>query len=100
MIGSTDTHTGMSSFDEDNYFGKIPSSEPSPERWNETIFVKADRTPAASGWMLQAAGIAGVWARENTRESLFDAMQRKEVYGSTGPRITVRLFRGLGLYGR
>lgn len=94
MIGSTDTHTGMSSFDEDNFFGKIPSSEPSPERWDEALFMKADKTPAASGWMLQASGIAGIWARENTREALFDAMKRKEVYASTGPRITVRLFAG------
>ncbi|SPF39033.1 conserved exported hypothetical protein [Syntrophobacter sp. SbD1] len=94
MIGSTDTHTGMSSFDEDNFFGKVPSSEPSPERWSEAFFMKADKTPAASGWMLQAAGIAGVWARENTRASLFDAIKRKEVYASTGPRITVRLFAG------
>jgi len=59
MIGSTDTHTGMSSFDEDNFFGKVPSSEPSPERWSEAFFVKADKTPAATGAMLQAAGIAG-----------------------------------------
>jgi hypothetical protein len=94
MIGSTDTHTAMSSFDEDNFFGKVPSSEPSPERWSEAFFMKADKTPAATGAMLQAAGIAGVWARENTRAALFDAMKRKEVYASTGPRITVRLFAG------
>ena len=60
MIGSTDTHTAMSSFDEDNFFGKVPSSEPSPERWSEAFFMKADKTPAATGAMLQAAGIAGV----------------------------------------
>jgi hypothetical protein len=94
MIGSTDSHIGMSSFDEDNFFGKMPSSEPSPERWNEALFMKADKTPANFGWNLQAAGIAGVWARENTRASLFDAMKRKEVYGSTGPRIIVRFFAG------
>ena len=94
MIGSTDTHIGMSTFDEDNFFGKFPSSEPSAERWNEALILDADKKPAISGWQLQAAGIAGVWARENTRASLFDAMKRKEVYGSTGPRITVRLFAG------
>jgi hypothetical protein len=95
MIGSTDTHTGMSSFDEDNFFGKMPTSEPSPERWNEAFgLFYADKTPSVLGWQIQAAGIAGVWARENTRASLFDAMKRKEVYGSTGPRITVRLFAG------
>jgi len=95
MIGSTDTHTGMSSFDEDNFFGKMPTSEPSPERWNEAFgLFFADKTPSVSGWNIQASGIAGVWARENTRAAIFDAMQRKEVYGSTGPRITVRLFAG------
>ncbi|SDR63835.1 Protein of unknown function [Rhizobiales bacterium GAS113] len=94
MIGSTDSHTALSSFDQDNFFGKLPSSEPSPERWNEVFLLNADKTPAASGWQIQAAGIAGVWARENTREAIFDAMKRKEVYASTGPRITVRVFAG------
>jgi hypothetical protein len=94
MIGSTDTHTSLSSFDEDNFFGKLPSSEPSPERWKEVFLLKPDKTPAAAGWQIQAAGIVGVWARENTREALFDAMKRKEVYASTGPRITVRVFAG------
>jgi hypothetical protein len=94
MIGSTDTHTSLSTFDEDNFFGKMPSSEPSPERWNEVFLSNADKTPAASGWQIQAAGLAAVWARENTREALFDAMKRKEVYASTGPRITVRVFAG------
>jgi hypothetical protein len=94
MIGSTDTHTALSTFDEDNFFGKMPSSEPSPERGNEVFVVKPDKTPAASGWHIQAAGLAAVWACENTREALFDAMRRKEVYGTTGPRITVRVFAG------
>jgi hypothetical protein len=94
MIGSTDTHTAMSTVDEDNFFGKLTSSEPSPERWNEPFLFNADKTAAVSGWNILASGLAGVWARENTRESLFDAMKRKEVYGTTGPRITVRLFAG------
>jgi hypothetical protein len=94
LIGSTDTHIGISTFDEDNFFGKFPSSEPSPERWNEALILGADKKPVVSGWQLQAAGIAGVWARENTRAALFDAMKRKEVYASTGPRMTVRLFAG------
>lgn len=50
MIGSTDTHTALSSFDEDNFFGKMPSSEPSPEGWNEVFLVNQDRTPAVSAW--------------------------------------------------
>ena len=94
MIGSTDTHTGMSTFDEDNFFGKMPTTEPSPERWNEVFLKLTDGTTAYSGWNVQASGIAGVWARENTRAGLFDAMKRKEAYGSTGPRMIVRLFAG------
>jgi hypothetical protein len=94
MIGSTDTHTGMTTVDEDNFFGKMPTTEPSPERWDEEFLKFADGTRAFSGWNVQASGLAGVWARENTRAALFDAMKRKEVYASTGPRITVRVFAG------
>ena len=94
MIGSTDTHTGLTTVDEDNFFGKVPSSEPSPERWNEVFLKFADGKAAFSGWNIQAAGLAGVWALENTRAGLFDAMKRKETYATTGTRITVRLFAG------
>ncbi len=81
MIGSTDTHTGLSTADEDNFWGKMGTNEPSPYR-------------AATGSMFGAAGYAAIWATENTRESLFAAMRRKEVYATTGPRITVRFFGG------
>jgi hypothetical protein len=94
MIGSTDSHNSLSTVEEDNFFGKMPSSEPSPERWKEVFLWKADKTPAAAAWQIQAAGLVGVWARENTRDALFDSMKRKEVYASTGPRITVRVFAG------
>jgi Protein of unknown function (DUF3604) len=96
MIGSTDPHTALSTFDEDNFFGKMPSSEPSPERWNEVFLVKPDKTPAMSGWQIQAAGLAAVWVRENTREALFDAMRCKELYASIDPtsrcRATIAAF--------
>jgi hypothetical protein len=94
MIGSTDTHTGMSTFEEDNFFGKWALDEPSPDRWKHVFLRGHDGKSVASTWNVQAAGIAGVWARENTRESLFDAMARKEVYGTTGTRMTVRVFAG------
>jgi hypothetical protein len=94
MIGSTDSHIGMSTTREENFFGKLPTSEPSPERWKHTMLVGADGQPTASAWMEQASGLAGVWARENTREALFDTMVRKEVYATTGTRMTVRVFAG------
>ncbi len=94
IIGSSDTHTGLTTVDEDNFFGKLTSEEPSPDHRTEVLSKFADGKPAGSAWMIGASGLAGVWARENTREALFDAMHRKEVYGSTGPRITVRLFAG------
>ena len=94
MIGSTDSHIGMSTTREENFFGKLPTSEPSPERWKHAMLRGADGQPTASMWMEQASGLAAVWARENTREALFDAMARKEVYASTGTRITVRVFAG------
>jgi hypothetical protein len=94
LIGSTDSHIGMSTMREENFFGKLPTSEPSPERWEHVMLRGADGQPTASAWMEQASGLAGVWARENTRESLWDAMARKEVYATTGTRITVRVFAG------
>jgi hypothetical protein len=83
MIGSTDSHTGLATADEDNFWGKMGTNEPSPFR-------------AYTMGMFGSAGYAAVWARENTREAIFAALKRKEVYGSTGPRITVRFFGGWG----
>jgi hypothetical protein len=81
MIGSTDTHTSLSTADEDDFWGKEALIEPS--RYRSEI-----------QWMVAASGYAAVWATENTRDALFAAMKRKEVYASTGPRITVRFFGG------
>ena len=95
MVGSTDNHTGLPSTREDNWFGKAPILEPSAERW-EDVLIRSPVDPALSvvGGTLSAAGLAAVWARENTRESIWDAMNRKEVYATTGSRITVRVFGG------
>ncbi len=95
MIGSTDNHTSLPSTREDNWFGKAPPLEPSSERW-EDVLVRSPVDPDLSiyGSQLSAAGLAAVWARENTRESLWDAMKRREVYATTGSRILVRVFAG------
>jgi hypothetical protein len=99
VIGSTDSHTALSTAEEDNYFGKVTLLEPStdPIRFEEVI---AGR-PAPEGHQIYArqigsAGLAAVWARENTREALWDAMARKEVFATTGTRIRVRVFGGFG----
>lgn len=92
VSGATDSHTGLATFEEENFFGKHTGYEPSPERLTHP-FVKTENGELFA-WQMVSSGITGVWAEENTRESIFDAMQRKEVYATTGPRIMVRLFGG------
>jgi hypothetical protein len=98
MVGSTDSHTGLSTAEEDNFFGKIAALEPTadPIRFYEPLIGRfsekaSDKTFA---WQSQAAGLAAVWARVNTREAIWDALARKEVYATTGTRIRVRVFGG------
>jgi hypothetical protein len=93
MIGSTDSHTALATADEDNFFGKHSAGmEPNRDRWEKPVG-KVD-TQVIEGFRMAASGYAGVWAKENTRESIWDAMKRKEVYATTGPRMTVRMFGG------
>ncbi len=92
MIGSTDSHTSLATADEDNFFGKHSGSEPSPERMKHPFAKFGDL--AIYGWETVASGYAAVWATENTREALFDAMARRETYATTGPRMLVRFFGG------
>ena len=92
MIGSTDAHTGLAAVEEDNFFGKTSSSEPSPIRATHP-FIKTDKA-TIMGWEQTSSGYAAVWATENTREALFDAMERRETYATTGPRMIVRFFGG------
>ena len=92
FIGSTDSHTGLTAVEEDNFFGKHTGKEPSDHRMMNPIARVGD--VAILGWEMAASGYAGVWATENTRESLWDALKRKEVYGTTGPRMIVRFFGG------
>ena len=96
LIGSTDSHTSLATADEDNFWGKLTWVEPSANRVMGGWFPNNDQLRGlwATAWRMNAAGYAAVWAKENTRESLFAAMKRKEVYASTGPRMTVRFFGG------
>ena len=92
MVGSTDSHTGLATAEEDNFFGKHSGVEPEPDRWKHLV---GEFGPTKIfGWEMAASGYAAVWAEENTRKAIFDAMARKEVYATTGPRITVRFFGG------
>ena len=94
MIGSTDSHTGLATGDEDNFFGKMSYMEPSASRWKGVL---GDVNGSLTyGWQMTASGYAAVWATENTREAIFDAMQRRETYATTGPRMLVRFDAELG----
>jgi hypothetical protein len=92
MIGSTDSHTSLATAAEENFFGKHSGKEPTPDRWNHPIF--DFNGVQIMGWQQAASGYAAVWATENTREAIFDAMQRKETYATTGSRMKVRFFGG------
>jgi hypothetical protein len=92
LIGSTDAHTGLATAQEDNFFGKHSGAEPGPKRWEHPMAKIGDRQ--YNGWEMVGSGLAAVWARENTRRGLFDAMMRRETYATTGSRILVRFFGG------
>jgi len=92
MIGSTDSHTGLSAVEENNFFGKHSGVEPGPKRMQRPV--GEGEGQAVYGWQMAASGYAAVWARDNTREALWDAIQRREVYATTGSRISVRFFGG------
>jgi hypothetical protein len=92
LVSGTDTHTGLSTAEENNFFGKHSAVEPNPDRWKHLVVQFEDRK--VLGWEMAGAGWTGVWATDNTREALWDAMKRKEVYSTTGPRMTVRFFGG------
>jgi hypothetical protein len=92
MIGSTDSHTSLATAQEDNFFGKHSGAEPSPERMQHPFM--ATESGTIFGWQQVSSGLAAVWATDNTREAIFDAMERKEVYATTGSRLAVRFFGG------
>jgi len=100
MIGSTDSHTSLATIEENNYFGKATPGEPSakPGRFQEKVtgFLSTPGGPDITMRHFQtlASGLAAVWATDNTREALWDALHRKEVYATTGTRMMVRVFAG------
>jgi hypothetical protein len=98
LIGSTDSHTGLSTAEENNYFSKIVALEPTadPIRFYEPLVGRFSEDPRDKtyAWQTAAAGLAAVWARENTREAIWDALARKEVFATTGTRMRVRVFGG------
>jgi hypothetical protein len=94
LIGAIDAHTALATSREENYFGKYAHTEPSPDRHNRDVIPADDPNLRILTSQESASGLMAVWARENTREELFSAMKRKEVYATTGTRIRVRVFSG------
>ncbi len=92
QIGSTDSHTSLPAVEEENFFGKHSGVEPSPERTEDVVL--GGTNGRIMGYDMAASGYAAVWAKENTRESIWDAMMRRETYATTGSRMLVRFFGG------
>ncbi len=101
LIGSTDSHTSLATAEEDNFFSKATPAEPNrgQTRYEQRIIQKFEGYEDVSvrSYESAAAGLVAVWAQQNTREAIFDALYRKEVYATTGPRIALRFFGGFGL---
>jgi hypothetical protein len=95
MAAGTDAHTALPAVAENNFFGKHPGVEPDPKRY-EHVVIQSPTDPSLTtmGWQQAAGGYTAVWASDNTREAIFDAMVRKETYATTGSRMTVRFFGG------
>ncbi len=92
VIGSSDSHTSLAAVEENNFFGKHAGTEPSATRFDHPFMSNEQGT--IYGWQQVSSGYAAIWARENTRAALWDAMKRKETYGTTGSRMMIRLFGG------
>ena len=94
LVGSTDAHTALATTREENYFGKITPAEPSPHRMSKPFFHDKKTGLTVFDWEVAASGLAAVYATENTREAIWDAMERRETYATTGTRLIVRFFGG------
>ncbi len=93
LVGASDSHTGIVPVEESNYSGKVGTADGSPERRIATEHTMNDLSK------FSASGLTGVWADENTRAGVYEAMERKETWGTSGPRIRVRFFGGFGMGG-
>jgi hypothetical protein len=94
LVGSSDAHTGLAAMEEDNFYGKVVPAEPSPERLTNAFINNKATGLTIMDWEVGASGYAAVWATENTRTAIWDAMERKETYATTGSRLIVRFFGG------
>ena len=94
LVSGSDAHTALTAMEEDNYFGKTTPQEPSAERMTKSFIDNKTTGVTVMDWEVGASGYAAVWATENTRSALWDAMQRKETYSTTGSRMIVRFFGG------
>jgi hypothetical protein len=92
IVGGSDSHSGLTAMEEDNFGGKFKQSEPGPGRWDEVG--SKTKYGTIKGYDYGANGWTGVWATSNTREAIWDAMHRRETYATTGPRMAVRFFGG------
>lgn len=94
FVGGSDSHNSLVAFEEDNFFGKHVNQEPRADRWSHVS--KQGFGQSRYTWHYEAAGYAAVWATANTREAIWDAMKRRETYGTSGTRLQVRFFGGWG----
>jgi hypothetical protein len=94
LVASSDAHNGLAAMEEENFFGKAAVGEPEPKRMLKPFMHNPQTGLTILDWQVSAAGYAAVWATENTRAALWDAMERKETYATTGPRMVVRFFGG------
>jgi hypothetical protein len=94
LVSGSDAHTGLTAMEEDSFFGKTVPQEPSPHRMSAAFINNAATGVKIMDWEVGSSGYAAVWAKENSRASIWDAMQRKETYSTTGTRMIVRLFGG------
>jgi hypothetical protein len=94
LVGSSDSHTGLAAMEEENFFGKTTPQEPSPERMTKTFMDNKKSGVKIMDWEVSSSGYVAVWAEENIRTSIWDALHRRETYATTGTRMLVRFFGG------